>query len=148
MIGKTTIHVLICLEMDCNILMNVWANAKIYFLSYPVLYLKKYSLLHGHWWEIFYLALLTAKAMNMYVYDCTCVRFENLSIYVYRHINIKKVITISRRIKISKDIGYKYLSLRYPSSAVLNIGLLLSNAFLEEKWSTHFNQSWWFLCLL
>lgn len=56
------------------------------------------------------------------------------------HINIKKVITISRRIKISKDIGYKYLSLRYPSSAVLNIGLLLSNAFLEEKWSTHFNQ--------
>lgn len=64
------------------------------------------------------------------------------------HVNIKKVITISRRIKISKDIGYKYLSLRYPSSAVLNIGLLLSNAFLEEKWSTHFNQSWWFLCLL
>lgn len=43
------------------------------------------------------------------------------------HVNIKKVITISRRIKISKDIGYKYLSLRYPSSAVLNIGLLLSN---------------------
>lgn len=81
MIGKTTIHVLICLEMDCNILMNVWANSKIYFLSYPVLYLKKYSLLHGHWWEIFYLALLTAKAMNIYVtvrvwdlktYQCMC----------------------------------------------------------------------------
>lgn len=60
---------------------------------------------------------------------CTCVRFENLLIYVYMYINIKKVIIILRRIKISKDIGYKYLFLRYFSLVVLNIGLLLLNVF-------------------
>lgn len=70
---------------------------------------------------------------------CTCVRFENLLIYVYRYINIKKVIIILRRIKISKDIGYKYLFLRYFSLVVLNIGLLLLNVFLEEKWLIYFN---------
>lgn len=70
---------------------------------------------------------------------CTCVRFENLLIYVYLYINIKKVIIILRRIKISKDIGYKYLFLRYLSLVVLNIGLLLLNVFLEEKWLIYFN---------
>lgn len=70
---------------------------------------------------------------------CTCVRFENLLIYVYMYINIKKVIIILRRIKISKDIGYKYLFLRYFSLVVLNIGLLLLNVFLEEKWLIYFN---------
>lgn len=70
---------------------------------------------------------------------CMCVRFENLLIYVYRYINIKKVIIILRRIKISKDIGYKYLFLRYFSLVVLNIGLLLLNVFLEEKWLIYFN---------
>lgn len=69
--------------MDFNIFMNVWANAKIYFLSYPVLYLKKYSLLHGHWWEIFYLALLTAKAMNMYVYVCEIWKIINICVHAY-----------------------------------------------------------------
>lgn len=63
--------------------MNVWANAKIYFLSYPVLYLKKYSLLHGHWWEIFYVALLTAKAMNMYVYVCEIWKLINICVHAY-----------------------------------------------------------------
>lgn len=70
---------------------------------------------------------------------CTCVRFEKLLIYVYMYINIKKVIIILRRIKISKDIGYKYLFLRYFSLVVLNIGLLLLNVFLEEKWLIYFN---------
>lgn len=70
---------------------------------------------------------------------CTCVRFENLLIYVYMYINIKKVIIILRRIKISKDIGYKYLFLRYFGLVVLNIGLLLLNVFLEEKWLIYFN---------
>lgn len=70
---------------------------------------------------------------------CTCVRFENLLIYVYLYINIKKVIIILRRVKISKDIGYKYLFLRYLSLVVLNIGLLLLNVFLEEKWLIYFN---------
>lgn len=70
---------------------------------------------------------------------CMCVRFENLLIYVYMYINIKKVIIILRRIKISKDIGYKYLFLRYFSLVVLNIGLLLLNVFLEEKWLIYFN---------
>lgn len=69
----------------------------------------------------------------------SCVRFENLLIYVYMYINIKKVIIILRRIKISKDIGYKYLFLRYFSLVVLNIGLLLLNVFLEEKWLIYFN---------
>lgn len=68
-----------------------------------------------------------------------CVRFEKLLIYVYMYINIKKVIIILRRIKISKDIGYKYLFLRYFSLVVLNIGLLLLNVFLEEKWLIYFN---------
>lgn len=71
---------------------------------------------------------------------CMCVRFEKLLIYVYMYINIyKKVIIILRRIKISKDIGYKYLFLRYFSLVVLNIGLLLLNVFLEEKWLIYFN---------
>lgn len=70
---------------------------------------------------------------------CTCVRFEKLLMYVYMYINIKKVIIILRRIKISKDIGYKYLFLRYFSLVVLNIGLLLLNVFLEEKWLIYFN---------
>lgn len=60
---------------------------------------------------------------------CTCVRFKKLLIYVYMYVNIKKVIIILRRIKISKDIGYKYLFLRYFSLVVLNIGLLLLNVF-------------------
>lgn len=66
-------------------------------------------------------------------------RFEKLLMYVYMYINIKKVIIILRRIKISKDIGYKYLFLRYFSLVVLNIGLLLLNVFLEEKWLIYFN---------
>lgn len=71
---------------------------------------------------------------------CMCVRFEKILIYVYiMYINIKKVIIILRRIKISKDIGYKYLFLRYFSLVVLNIGLLLLNVFLEEKWLIYFN---------
>lgn len=70
---------------------------------------------------------------------CMCVRFEKLLMYVYMYINIKKVIIILRRIKISKDIGYKYLFLRYFSLVVLNIGLLLLNVFLEEKWLIYFN---------
>lgn len=55
------------------------------------------------------------------------------------YVNIKKVIIILRRIKISKDIWYKYLFLRYFSLVVLNIGLLLLNVFLEEKWLIYFN---------
>lgn len=70
---------------------------------------------------------------------CMCVRFKKLLIYVYMYVNIKKVIIILRRIKISKDIGYKYLFLRYFSLVVLNIGLLLLNVFLEEKWLIYFN---------